>query len=433
MILLLSLIMFSIFNLQVFSNKPTLVEYKQDEFGNYYALVGRGDLTNAKKIDICCSERIDTINIAPEIYRGANSTCLYNLLIRPLEAFLHKNVLFKPVGKINFINMAALVDNRGVRCCDKYILRRVSSFNGYISSETVDFNEAKVILFGGMVYDALPERMYENCWWIYEEYPGGVAGISQSAYSRFGSERLYYKSEVLKRYVRNIPGWDMKHMSFGTTENGTRAGYDQLQYSRGEIKFIYSLKNFNIERFTGDTALEETFKIRTLWDGPIILHISTHSFTIDASESPFINYYSAKQLAYKTSGLLFTGAAHTLEGQKMPYGMNDGMLYAEEISHYDFSRVDLLVLSACGTALGTVTNDGVLGIQSAFKEAGANTIVSTLWSINDRAAAEFMKVFYIYMSEGYTKYESFEKARDFMIDSEDFNDPLYWAPFIMLD
>ena len=207
MILLLSLIIFSIFNLQIFSNKPTLVEYKQDEFGNYYALVGRGDLTDAKKIDICSSERIDTINIAPEIYRGANSTCLYNLLIKPLEVFLHKDVLFKPVGKINFINMAALVDSRGVRCCDKYNLRRVSTFSGDKSSEIVNFDEARVILFGGMVYDAPPERMYENCWWIYEEKPGGVAGISLSAYSRFGGERLYYKSEVLKRYVQNIPGW----------------------------------------------------------------------------------------------------------------------------------------------------------------------------------------------------------------------------------
>ena len=83
--------------------------------------------------------------------------------------------------------------------------------------------------------------------------------------------------------------------------------------------------------------------------------------------------------------------------------------------------------------LGTVTNDGVYGIQSAFKEAGAKTIVSTLWSINDRAAAEFMKIFYTYMIDGDTKYDAFEKARRAMIESEDYNDPLYWAPFIMLD
>ena len=154
---------------------------------------------------------------------------------------------------------------------------------------------------------------------------------------------------------------------------------------------------------------------------------------MDATSSPFSKYFSAKELAYKTTGLMFTGASHTLNGYEMPYEMNDGLLYAEEIAVYDFSTVDLLVLSACGTALGTVTNDGIYGIQSAFKEAGAKTIVSTLWSINDKAAAEFMKVFYSYMIAGDTKYEAFEKARRAMIESDDYNDPLYWAPFIMID
>jgi CHAT domain-containing protein len=44
-----------------------------------------------------------------------------------------------------------------------------------------------------------------------------------------------------------------------------------------------------------------------------------------------------------------------------------------------------------------------------------------------------MKIFYIHMIDGDTKYEAFEKARRAMIESEDYNDPLYWAPFIMLD
>ena len=163
------------------------------------------------------------------------------------------------------------------------------------------------------------------------------------------------------------------------------------------------------------------------------MHLSTHSFTLDASASPFSQFYDAKQLAYKTTGLMFTGAGHTLNGCELPYEMNDGLLYAEEIARYDFSKVQLLVLSACGTALGTVTNDGVIGLQSAFKEAGVKTVISTLWSINDKAAADFMKCFYQFMYEGYSKYEAFEQARLQLMESRDFSDPLYWAPFVMLD
>lgn len=103
-----------------------------------------------------------------------------------------------------------------------------------------------------------------------------------------GPERMWLTSEELRPYVYDLPGWDMKTVSLGTAEDGTRAGYDQLQYSRGEIKFIYSLKGFNVQRFTGDTALEEIFKLRTRWGTPCVVHLSTHSFALDATNSGII-------------------------------------------------------------------------------------------------------------------------------------------------
>ena len=433
MISLITGILLQFFLPSFLRNETTVVEYIQDQ-GNYCALVySEADPDKKHHVELCPVSELDRMDVGVEIYRGKNSAALYNMLVKPLEQYLSNKVAFRPVGKIHFINMAALVDGRGRRVCDKYSFRRVSSTEQLPSKGHVDFSETRLLLFGGMVYDADPERMFQNCWWIYREnFFGGPNGDDQR-YNSMGPERMWLTSEELRTYVYDSPGWDMNTVSLGTAEDGTRAGYDQLQYSRGEIKFIYSLKGFNIQKYTGDTALEEMFKLRTRWGTPCVAHLSTHSFTLDATNSPFSKYFSDKELAYKTTGLMFTGASHTLQGYEMPYEMNDGLLYAEEIALYDFSYVDLLVLSACGTALGTVTNDGVYGIQSAFKEAGAKTIVSTLWSINDKAAAEFMKIFYTYMFEGDTKYESFEKARRAMIESEDYNDPLYWAPFIMLD
>ena len=433
MISLITGILLQFFMPSFLSNETTVVEYIQDQ-GKYCALVySETDPDKKHHVELCPVSELDRIDVGVEIYRGKNSVVLYDILVKPLEQYITKKVAFKPVGKIHFINMAALVDRRGHRLCDKYSFRRVSSTEQLPSKGQIDFNEMRVLLFGGMVYDADPERMYQNCWWIYREnFFGGPNGKDQN-YSSMGPERMWLTSEELRTYVYDSPGWDMNTVTLGIAEDGTRAGYDQLQYSRGEIKFIYSLKGFNIQMFTGDTALEELFKLRTRWGTPCVVHLSTHSFTLDATNSPFSKYFSDKELAYKTTGLMFTGASHTLDGYEMPYEMNDGLLYAEEIALYDFSYIDLLVLSACGTALGTVTNDGVYGIQSAFKEAGAKTIVSTLWSINDKAASEFMKIFYTYMIEGDTKYEAFEKARRSMIESKDYSDPLYWAPFIMLD
>ncbi|MBQ7812077.1 MAG: CHAT domain-containing protein [Bacteroidales bacterium] len=433
MISLIACILLHIFSPLFRSNEPTVVEYVQKENGDYCAILHDKGSDVPKTIWLCSSSDIDEIDISADLYRGKKSAKVYELLIKPLEPHLNKLVHFKPAGRIHFINMAALTDNRGRRCCEKYNFRRVSSITSEYQKGTVDFSETRMYLFGGMVYDAVPERMFQNCWWIYREnYWGGQDGADQ-AYSSMGPERMWYTSEQLRQVVPDYPGWDMSTVSLGVADDGTRAGYDQLQYSRGEIKFIYSLKGFNIQKYTGDTALEEIFKLRCLWGSPSILHISTHSFTLDASQSPFSKYYDAKRLAYSTTGILFTGAGHTLEGYEMPYEMNDGLLYAEEIAAYDFSKVELLVLSACSTARGTVTNDGVWGIQSAFKDAGVKTIVSTLWSINDKAAAEFMKIFYSYLTTGSSKYEAFDLARKALIESDDFSDPLYWAPFIMLD
>ena len=135
----------------------------------------------------------------------------------------------------------------------------------------------------------------------------------------------------------------------------------------------------------------------------------------------------------RSTGLLFSGAARTLRGEAMPYNLNDGLLNGAEIARLDMSHCAMLVLGACNTALGEVSQDGILGLQTAFKEAGAHTLLMTLWSVNEKATSEFMKRFYTYLFDGKTKHESLDLARKDLMRSEDFKDPIYWAPFIMLD
>jgi CHAT domain-containing protein len=173
------------------------------------------------------------------------------------------------------------------------------------------------------------------------------------------------------------------------------------------------------------------FKLKTRWGTPCVVHLSTHSFTLDATNSPFSKYFSDKELAYKTTGLMFTGASHTLQGYEMPYEMNDGLLYAEEIALYDFSYIDLLVLSACQTGLGEIGGDGVYGLQRGFKIAGVNTIVMSLWEVSDAATEVLMTKFYSLLAKGKSKREAFDAAVGAV--KKEYESPEYWAAFIMLD
>ena len=101
----------------------------------------------------------------------------------------------------------------------------------------------------------------------------------------------------------------------------------------------------------------------------------------------------------------------------------------------DFSNLDLVVLSACQTALGDIDYDGVYGLQRGFKKAGANTIIMSLDKVDDEATKILMVEFYRNLMSGKSKYQSLKDAQMYLrkVDNGKYDNPKYWASFIMLD
>ena len=134
------------------------------------------------------------------------------------------------------------------------------------------------------------------------------------------------------------------------------------------------------------------------------------------------------------SGLLFAGANSALDPEKrkdIPEGVDDGILTAKEISRLDFKGLDLVVLSACQTGLGEVTGEGVFGLQRGFKKAGAQTIVMSLWKVDDNATKDLMIEFYKNLVAGKSKREAFIAAQN--VVRQKYKDPQKWAAFVMVD
>lgn len=72
---------------------------------------------------------------------------------------------------------------------------------------------------------------------------------------------------------------------------------------------------------------------------------------------------------------------------------DDGRLTVREI--YDLRLdADLVVLSACGSALGNVTGDGIVGLTRAFFYAGTPSILATLWDVADEPTRQLVSEFY---------------------------------------
>jgi CHAT domain-containing protein/tetratricopeptide (TPR) repeat protein len=158
--------------------------------------------------------------------------------------------------------------------------------------------------------------------------------------------------------------------------------------------------------FEGSVATERALKSIDLSRYRLI-HLACHAFSDD-------NYPLRSALRL---------AARDGEGE-------DGYLQVSEM-YVLRTNADLVVLSSCQTGRGTiVTNEGNLGLPRVFFYMGARSVLSTLWQVNDRAAALFMKSFYDGYFRGLGKAEALQAAKRAMMRTR-FAHPVYWASFVL--
>ena len=113
---------------------------------------------------------------------------------------------------------------------------------------------------------------------------------------------------------------------------------------------------------------------------------------------------------------------------------HDGILQPPEIVGLNLN-VDLVFLSACETGIGkTYPGEGSLNMARPFLIAGSNSTIVTNWAIDDRFTAEFVRSYYEFLTEGYSKSLSLTMTQRAMIESEValYNDPYFWAPFFLI-
>lgn len=395
------------------------VECWQRDNKIYAALILRKDWDSPKMISICSKEeleQISRINLEDEKWRK-NSFARkdldkryfkkgYSLIWSKLEPYINEgdNVYFSPSGLLHQINMEVLKDSIGRQANEKYNLYRVSSTR-QLCVEKPKIKYTNATLYGGLIYEMDSTQM-----------------IAQS--------RTYHSAED---YVA----------SRGFVADSTmRVGWNYLPATKSEVEMIARQMyehGIHPERYTETVGTEESFKALSGKQIPII-HLATHGFFLKDEEARKQDYFQALNLesskniednSLKRSGLILSGGQRAWLNQPIPANVEDGILLAEEIATMDLSGTDLVVLSACQTGLGEITSEGVFGLQRAFKNAGVQTLIMSLWRVNDAATSLMMQTFYEHLLSGQSKREAFAIAQQAV--KEKYNDPYYWAAFIMLD
>ena len=107
-------------------------------------------------------------------------------------------------------------------------------------------------------------------------------------------------------------------------------------------------------------------------------------------------------------------------------GNDDGKWKVSEIFSLNL-KADLVVLSACETGLGKISNgDEIIGLTRAFIYAGTPSVITTLWKVNDRATFELMKEFYANLKTA-KKSAALRQAQ--LKTMKEFPEPFFWAAF----
>ena len=192
-------------------------------------------------------------------------------------------------------------------------------------------------------------------------------------------------------------------------------------------------KGWDVEVISGVDATET--RVKSI-EAPKILHIATHGFFFEDQElvkrSNMISTDNKKAIAnpMTRSGLIFSGAENTMNGEIL--ADDNGWLNSYEASLLNLRGTELVVLSACETGSGDVQNGkGVYGLQRAIRVAGAESLIMSMWEVDDKATQELMTYFYDYwIDKKMTKKDAFKKAQEKI--REKYKHPYYWGAFIML-
>ena len=228
--------------------------------------------------------------------------------------------------------------------------------------------------------------------------------------------------------------------------SSSRSGFRPLNETAIEVDSIDTQLTFHKikdKTFTGVVATEKSFR-ELSGKAPSILHLATHGFyytndEIDQQDenNNFLTFQLGKSELHR-SGLALSGAqdswcVNDIQKYLALDQSNDGILLSAEIAKMNLSGLELVVLSACETALGDIRPEGVYGLQRAFKLAGVKSIIMSLWKVDDYATQKLMTAFYRNYLSGMSVREAFHASQKTLRETSGCEEPYFWAAFILLD
>lgn len=400
-----AIIEFSFFNFQPQGKSTDSTYYvayvlrKRAPFLEMVPLFEAGQLPNLRKLI--------------QLYQPAQTdadACLQNLIAQPLLNKLVgiKTIYFSPMGLLHRINFGAIPISDTETFSQRYELHQVGAIR-QLEREvtTTDLTRpARALVYGGIVYDE-----------VATPHTTGQGSDSEP-------------SSVL----------EPETLRFRSVANPQNNAWSYLPFSEQEAEEVSQRlreSGIRVHLAKETAATEEDFVHNsTAGPSPNFIHLATHGYFFPEPKSSDERAFRAAAEPMIRSGVVLAGANRAWLGKDLPAGAEDGILTAYEISLLDLSNTELVVLSACDTGLGELRdNEGVFGLQRAFKIAGADYLIMSLWSVPDRQTQEFMSMFYEqWLGQGQDIPTAFYQTQQ-LLKTKHAKDPspVSWAGFVLVE
>ena len=296
-----------------------------------------------------------------------------------------KRVFVVPEGELHLVNLAALPTDGG-----KFLVESGIEFHTLSLERDLLMNTAEggrgMLALGGVSFDAADAGSPAS----------GLLAISTSP----------------------APAWRGPLASCASFRD---IAFAPLPATRDEAEQVASMwpgAEQDVVRLEGAAASEAA--VKRLSPGRRIIHLATHGFFVDprcgtgegggrgigglapsdtnvsatrpTGSAPTERAPDGLENPLRLSGLALAGANRRADASE---GSEDGILTAEEMAALDLTGVEWVVLSACETGVGNIdAGEGVFGLRRALRTAGAHTLISSLWSVEDASASRWMQALY---------------------------------------
>ena len=366
------------------------------------SLVDLGDADNIDQQTASFKKSLGSSKTLPDVL-AKQSNDLYRLIFAPLHLGIGKSrqLFLSPDGSLNLIPFEVLRDDKGRYLIETHTFHYVSAGRDIAGYGMIKEKGQKALLIGDPDFNLAAKQT------------DGEKPVTRSR--------------------------QMQGLTFS-----------RLPGTKEEVEAIAAIMGrSDSDTYTGETARESVLLRK---ESPRILHLATHGFflsdqdwsslmdektrgiTVAAKEAPSGKNAFRTENPFLRAGLALAGANRSLVQE----GVAEGILTAEKILGLNLRGTDMVVLSACETGVGDVKNgEGVYGLRRAFTQAGAKSLVMSLWEVPDRETKELMVSFYQNLQSGkMNRVEALRhaalKQRETVKARYGSDNPYYWGAFVFL-